>query len=55
MQADSAELITLYYGQAVGPDARGQAERLVGQRYPSATVELLEGGQPFYDFIVTVE
>ncbi len=49
------ELITLYYGEEV---SRDQAENLASelrQRYPDLDVELIEGGQPYYHYILSAE
>ena len=55
MAADQAELITLYYGQSIDPAMLEHVTDLVAQHFPDATLELLDGGQPHYDFIVSVE
>ncbi|MGQ9492368.1 MAG: DAK2 domain-containing protein [Anaerolineae bacterium] len=49
------EIITVYWGDAV---TREQAERLISwitERYPDAEVELVEGKQPYYHYIISVE
>ena len=49
------EIVTLYVGQGV-PSV--QVEALVCQireRYPEQEVELVEGGQPHYPYIISVE
>jgi hypothetical protein len=55
MQADGAELITLYYGQGVDEAARERTRALIAQHYPALAIELHEGGQPHYDFIISIE
>ncbi|MEA3460115.1 MAG: DAK2 domain-containing protein [Chloroflexota bacterium] len=55
MTAVPRELITLYYGKEV---ARDQAEGLaagIRQRYPDLEVEVIEGGQPYYHYILSAE
>lgn len=55
MDAAESEIITVYYGEAV---ERPQAERLVmaiQKRYPDQEVELLDGGQPHYCYIISAE
>ncbi len=54
-EAEDAEVITLFRGADLDP---GQAHALADQvreRYPDAEVELQDGGQPHYFFIVAVE
>ena len=53
--ADTAELITLYRGADVSEDdGRAMVESLA-VRYPDATFELVAGGQPHYDYLMSVE
>ena len=55
MGAAAAELITLYYGQGIDSATREHVQAMLGQRYPRQTIELLDGGQPHYDYIISVE
>ncbi len=53
--ATNAELITLYQGLDV-PEAAGAAMvELIHERYGDLAVELVEGGQPHYDYLMSVE
>jgi len=55
MAASPGGLITIYYGEGL---QREQAEALVGevrQRFPEHEVELVYGGQPYYEYLVSVE
>ncbi len=55
MQADIAELVTLYTGAEVSDaDAETLSARITAH-YPNVAVEIVKGGQPHYDFIVSVE
>ena len=50
-----AEVVTLYYGVAV---ETAQAEQIVEElhsKYPEKQVEMVSGGQPHYDYIVSLE
>ena len=53
---DEYEVVTIYYGDsATGKSAQELAER-IGERYSHLdSVEVQNGGQPFYDFIISVE
>lgn len=55
MQAAQHELITLYYGSDLTGAQANQIKDRVRQRYTSVEVELHEGGQPHYPFILSVE
>ncbi len=53
--ADHFELITLFYGQEVN---KNEANRIVDQvrsAYPNQEIEVQEGGQPHYHFIISIE
>jgi DAK2 domain fusion protein YloV len=53
--AEKAELITVYRGEAPdGPEAAAFVEELQG-RYPGAEIQLVYGGQPHYDYMISVE
>lgn len=55
MGASDRELITIYWG---GDLKEGEAEAFsdrVREHYKSAEVELVHGGQPFYDYIISAE
>ena len=55
MQAADRELITIYWGGDLKEqDAQAFAEQ-VRSRYGTAEVELVSGGQPFYDYIISAE
>ena len=51
--ADS-ELVTLYSGVEIEPEAADQAAAEIRNRY-GVEVELVVGGQPHYDYIISVE
>ena len=55
MQAGEHEIITIYYGEGI---AGTEAERLADEiqaRYPDQEVELVDGGQPHYHYILSAE
>ncbi len=55
MGAEDGELITLYTGADVTPGTVAAVQGAVQARYPDAAVEVVAGGQPHYDLIVSVE
>ena len=55
MGTSERELITLYYGSGVtGKEAHALAEQLAGV-FPDQEIEVKEGGQPHYFYIMSVE
>lgn len=53
--ADDYELITLFYGIDAPTDVVDQVVDLIHERYPDHEVEVQEGGQPHYQFIISIE
>ncbi len=55
MVADEHEIITVYYGDGiVGAEAKKVADEIQAS-YPDQEVELVNGGQPHYHYILSVE
>ncbi len=52
---DEAEVITIYYGADTTPADTEQLGALVRKKYPKLQVEVIQGGQPYYNYIVSVE
>ena len=55
MVDEDSEIITLYYGEEVSEEeAQSVAER-IEEKYPDCEVEVYNGGQPIYYYVVSVE
>ncbi len=55
MSADELEIITVYYGESVTED---EAQQLAGELetlFPDQEVEVVDGGQPYYYYILSAE
>lgn len=52
---EESELITLYYGADLTAIQANQLADRVREQWPNQEVELVEGGQPHYQFILSVE
>jgi DAK2 domain fusion protein YloV len=49
------EIITIYYGETIGADeAQSLADKILTQ-YPEQEVEVVDGGQPHYHYILSAE
>ncbi len=55
MSAADREIITIYWGGDVPEEEASLFRDRVQERYPDAGVELVSGGQPFYDYIISAE
>ena len=54
-KADEQELITLFYGEDMPHTEANRIADLIRKKYSNQEVEVQEGGQPHYHFIVSVE
>lgn len=52
---EGAELVTLYLGAGVTPEAGERVRVLVEEQYPGLAVEVVDGGQPYYPYVLGVE
>jgi dihydroxyacetone kinase-like predicted kinase len=55
MSAKDRELITVYWGGELQESDAQRFREEIAERYPDAEVELVNGGQPFYDYIISAE
>lgn len=53
--ADQFELITLFYGADVSRQEVNRIADIIRENYPEQEVEIQEGGQPHYHFIISIE
>ena len=54
-RAEEHELITLFYGKNISHAEANRIADVIRKKYPSQEVEVQEGGQPHYQFIISVE
>lgn len=54
-QAGSRERITIFYGENISKNEVSQIAEMIQSAYPEHEVELHEGGQPHYHFIIAIE
>jgi dihydroxyacetone kinase-like predicted kinase len=55
MGAAELEFVTIYSGADLADEIAHAFREQVQERYPNAEVELVHGGQPFYDYIISAE
>ena len=55
MGAADLEVITLYYGQPITADEAHALQESLHEHYPDQEIEVVEGGQPFYHYIISAE
>lgn len=49
------EIVTVYYGADTSSDEASQVSESIREQYPQLQVEVVKGGQPYYDYIVSIE
>ena len=49
------EIVSIYYGEDVKADAAQHAAELVGERLPMSDVNVVNGGQPVYYYMISFE
>ncbi|HTX93134.1 MAG TPA: DAK2 domain-containing protein [Anaerolineales bacterium] len=54
-KAADFELITLFFGDSLASAEANRIADIVRAKYPSQEIELQDGGQPHYQFIISVE
>jgi len=55
MDAGEAEILTFYYGEAVPADHVQAFAAQVQEKYGEVEVEVVDGGQPYYHYIISAE
>jgi dihydroxyacetone kinase-like predicted kinase len=55
MEPDSCEIVTIYYGQDVSASDAAHLAETVRTAYDHLEVEVLDGGQPYYYYIISAE
>ena len=55
MGLDTYEIVTLYYGEDITVDEAQQTAQRIKQHYSQLEIEVVNGGQPYYAYIVSAE
>lgn len=55
MNVDEYEIVTLYYGETIDEDTAQELADAIADAYPNQEVEVVDGGQPHYHYILSVE
>jgi len=55
MALANREILTLYYGNGVTPEEVNALAAKISERYPEQEIEVIDGGQPYYHYILSVE
>ena len=52
---DKAEVVTIYYGADTDEAEAEKVSTGIRERHPDIQVEIVRGGQPYYDYIIAIE
>ena len=55
MTEEDSELISIYYGSDITKEDADKLYAAVCEQFPDYEIELNEGGQPIYYYIISVE
>jgi len=55
LNLSEAEVVTIYYGADTEPVEAEKVSASIRKQYPQLQVEVVRGGQPHYDYIVSIE
>ena len=55
LSLNKAEVITIYYGADAKLVEAEKVSATIREQYPQLQVEVVQGGQPHYDYIVSIE
>ena len=55
MLDQGGSLVSIYHGEGATEETANELVEFVGKKYPQAEVEVYEGGQPLYSYILSVE
>jgi uncharacterized protein len=55
MQDREPELLTIFAGEDATPEATSELEASAAELFPEAEIEVLEGNQPHYRFLISIE
>ncbi len=55
MSIDNYEILTLYYGEDITAEVAQQTAQRIKKQFSQLEIEVVNGGQPYYAYIVSVE
>jgi DAK2 domain fusion protein YloV len=55
LEMDDYEIVTIYYGEGVGEEEANTLAEAIERKYSFVEIEIKDGGQPHYEYIISVE
>jgi uncharacterized protein len=55
LDLDESEIVTIYFGQEVSKEEADIIGTGIGENHPNLQIEVVDGGQPHYEYIISIE
>ena len=55
MMTEDAAIVSIYFGQEATEEAASKIGAAIEEKYPDVEVEINDGGQPIYYYVISVE
>jgi len=55
VHAEESEILTIYYGEGITAEEAETLGEMISAQYPDLEVEIVDGGQPYYPYILSIE
>lgn len=55
MHAEEGEILTIYYGETITEEEAEALAEMISKEYPDLETEVVDGGQPHYPYILSIE
>ena len=55
MVDDDSAIVSIYFGQEATEEAAEELAAVIEEKYPDVEVEVNNGGQPIYYYVISVE
>lgn len=52
---EGKNILTIYYGKDADPDQAQEISKIIGDRYTGLEIGVVDGGQPHYEYIISVD
>ena len=52
---DESEVVTVYYGQGIEQEEAESIGNTIREKHPNLQIEVVKGGQPHYEYIISIE
>jgi dihydroxyacetone kinase-like predicted kinase len=52
---EGKSILTVYYGKDTEPDLAQDISKIIGDKYPELEIGVVDGGQPHYEYIISVD